>query len=229
MNTNRWPAIWTGKDVLSIFLSVIAPLSVVLALLLLAKPKPEYATIVFDATFIVAVAVSVWYWAKHKGISAKDIGLSSSSFKTMFRHFLYALAGGVVVIVVGGGLSTLLSEFLEISAGNIIPEMLAGPLWLTVLDLKLFAGLLMPFVEELFFRGVLFNYLRSRTTFLYAALISTLVFSAVHFSVPMLPFTFMLGFTSAFLFEKTKSLTPSIFLHIVVNTFAANLAILGLL
>jgi membrane protease YdiL (CAAX protease family) len=90
------------------------------------------------------------------------------------------------------------------------------------------AGLLIvalaPFAEETFFRGFMFGGLRRRAPFAVAALVSGVVFGLVHFSgsetwgvVPQLA---VLGVILAWVYERTGSLWPAIFVHVVNNAIA---------
>jgi membrane protease YdiL (CAAX protease family) len=46
-------------------------------------------------------------------------------------------------------------------------------------------GLLVGLIEELFFRGVLFNYLKEQKSFFFAAITTSLIYSIVHFIAPI--------------------------------------------
>ena len=82
-------------------------------------------------------------------------------------------------------------------------------------------GLLVPFVEELYFRGMLYRTLRKRCLERNAILISALIFTAYHFqywlAVTNLPFVFLYGVVTAFLIERTNSLIASFVFHAVTN------------
>ncbi len=85
-------------------------------------------------------------------------------------------------------------------------------------------------VEELFYRGALFGYLRARRSFIQAALISSLFFGLRH-SLQLLYispypagagviyflFSFLAGMLLSGLYEKTKCLTVCIVTHTAVN------------
>jgi membrane protease YdiL (CAAX protease family)/uncharacterized RDD family membrane protein YckC len=94
-------------------------------------------------------------------------------------------------------------------------------LLVAVLAVVLIAGLA-PFAEELFFRGFFFSGLRSRLSFLPAALVAGLVFGAVHAATgitTVIPLA-ALGFGLCWLYEKTGSLWPCVILHAINNGLA---------
>ena len=104
-----------------------------------------------------------------------------------------------------------------------------------------------PAVEELIFRGVVFNGLyrlgawiswRSRfktrpttpgrvTIFVFSALASSILFALLHLEPVLLPVLLILAMTLCALFLRTGSLLPSIVAHATFNSFATSLVILN--
>lgn len=92
-----------------------------------------------------------------------------------------------------------------------------GTAWQFAL-LMLLGGLLVPFGEELIFRGVLYTWLR-RWGVVLAVAISSLVFGLAHFSIGiLLPATALVGVVAALAYERSGSLWPAIMVHAVNNT-----------
>lgn len=81
-------------------------------------------------------------------------------------------------------------------------------------------GIVGPIIEEIFFRGFLYGGLRKRLGVLGAMIGSTLFFTALHFTIDQFIPIFFLGLFLAWLYERTGSLFPGIFLHITNNSFA---------
>jgi membrane protease YdiL (CAAX protease family) len=77
-----------------------------------------------------------------------------------------------------------------------------------------------PFAEELFFRGFLYQAFRNSFGVLPGAILSALIFGAIHLEFFKLVQLAILGVVLALLFEKTKSLWPPIMLHAVNNALA---------
>ena len=80
--------------------------------------------------------------------------------------------------------------------------------------------LVAPLAEEIFFRGFLYQAFRNSLGVLPGALLSALVFGAVHLEFFKLVQLAILGVILALLFEKTKSLWPPIILHAINNSLA---------
>ena len=80
-----------------------------------------------------------------------------------------------------------------------------------------------PLGEELFFRGYFFGALRNWRGFWPAAIVTGLVFGAIHIGSSPIGFTVPLaffGFALCLLYERTGSLYPSIALHALNNAVA---------
>jgi len=79
-----------------------------------------------------------------------------------------------------------------------------------------------PISEELCFRGMLFGGLRGRMPRLVAALVSALIFGALHAltGLSAVPPLIFFGFILALLYERTGSVVPGILLHMLNNSAA---------
>jgi membrane protease YdiL (CAAX protease family) len=115
----------------------------------------------------------------------------------------YLLFAAVYVAVVG-----------EPKQEDIAEEL--GPVPMQVLLIVIAA----PISEEVCFRGMLFGGLRERMPRLAAALVSGLVFGALHAAtgVSTVPVLVGFGLILALLYEKTGSIVPGIVLHMLNNS-----------
>jgi len=79
-----------------------------------------------------------------------------------------------------------------------------------------------PISEEVCFRGFLFGGLRERMPMVVAALVSGLIFGALHAisGISAVPPLVVFGFLLALLYEKTGSIVPGILLHMLNNGVA---------
>ena len=82
------------------------------------------------------------------------------------------------------------------------------------------AAVVAPIAEETFFRGFVYGGLRGRIGTLGAMLISTLFFTALHFTLDQFIPIFALGIFLAWLYERTGSLYPGILLHASNNAIS---------
>ena len=91
---------------------------------------------------------------------------------------------------------------------------LNSPVWFFIVG-AVFA----PFVEEIFFRGFLFQGFRERHGWKVGMLLSSAIFGAAHLDLAALIPTFILGNVLAYLYHRSNSVWPGIFLHFLVNAF----------
>lgn len=93
-------------------------------------------------------------------------------------------------------------------------ESLESPVWF------FFVGVVLaPIIEEIFFRGFVFQGFRQRYGWVRAMLLSSIVFAAAHLDlVAFLP-TFILGCLLAYMFQRSNSVWPGVILHFLVNAF----------
>ena len=77
-----------------------------------------------------------------------------------------------------------------------------------------------PVFEETIYRGVLYNGLRKRFTFIKAVALCALSFMLMHMSPMQVVFQVAIGFLSAAVMEKTDSLLPCVILHATANSLA---------
>ncbi len=103
-------------------------------------------------------------------------------------------------------------------------EFLAAP-WPLLLVAALVAA---PAVEEVFFRGFVFGGLRSRLDFPLASAASALVFALIHLMPVSAPPLFVVGLGTAALYERHRSLLPSLAAHVTYNGIALAASFLGL-
>lgn len=77
-----------------------------------------------------------------------------------------------------------------------------------------------PVCEEIVYRGVLFNGLKSEISTLKAVMLSALAFMLMHMSPAQVVFQFALGVVGAFMMNACKRLLPCILMHASANALA---------
>lgn len=79
------------------------------------------------------------------------------------------------------------------------------------------AGIICPIVEEMIFRGLVYNRLRKVSSVMVAAVISALLFGIYHGNWVQAPYAFIIGMLCVYVYEKYKSIAAPILLHISAN------------
>lgn len=108
-------------------------------------------------------------------------------------------------------------KFLKVNSGSLIPLLVV--LFMIILSA--------PVIEEFLFRGCIQNWLRSKIGVKASIILTSICFSAMHFSVsqsfsniPLLLSLFVFSIYLGFVYEKTRSLLSSITLHMTFNTIS---------
>lgn len=91
----------------------------------------------------------------------------------------------------------------------------------------LFVVLLVPFYEEVLFRGIFLSACQRNIPFIWANIAQSLTFAILHQKLVLIPFYFAFGMVAGHFARKTQSLTAGVALH-VTNNLMAFLAILYL-
>ncbi|MDP4128427.1 MAG: type II CAAX endopeptidase family protein [Bacillota bacterium] len=107
---------------------------------------------------------------------------------------------------------------------DVYTKLLGQTTWYTLILNLLLAGVLAPLVEETLFRGVIFGSLQAYFGKWTAAIISAAIFSGLHLQAYGFIPRFILGIALVYLYDKYKSLYPSVGLHALNNTIATLLA-----
>ena len=132
--------------------------------------------------------------------------------------------------IVGLGCGLLIASYVFIIVHNLILmalgvdtqgeaifrffESLESPVWF------FFVGVVLaPIVEEIFFRGFVFQGFRQRYGWISAMLLSSIVFAAAHLDLVAFFPTLILGCLLAFMFQRSNSIWPGVILHFLVNAF----------
>lgn len=89
----------------------------------------------------------------------------------------------------------------------------AGSVWLQYLVL----GLLIPIVEEMLFRGLVYNRLKTYYDVTISAYISALIFGIVHFNLIQGIYAFIMGIVFTIIYERCKHILAPMLIHVVAN------------
>lgn len=143
------------------------------------------------------------------------------------RHVGGGLVGGLLAFLVSGGIilsgNAVFGPLDDAGQALLETEMLTG----TALVFTVIAAVVLaPLLEEVTFRGVLYQVVGRRTSWLVGAVISSVVFSVVHAEV-LLPLKieslvfsvalFAVGFVLAVVFHRSRSLVSAMVAHATFN------------
>ena len=188
-------------------------IDVILLAIALQGPGAELAQsasiILVELAYLLPV-VLIFAWRR---INWKHLGFGKFSWNTMGLGCGLLIAGYVIILLHNAlllalGVDTQGDEILEIF------NKLESPVWFFLVG-AVFA----PIVEEIFFRGFLFQGFRQKYGWVSAALLSSAVFAVAHLDPVALIPTFILGTVLAYVYHRSNSVWPGIILHFLVNAF----------
>jgi len=153
----------------------------------------------------------------------RSAGLSRSAAGSGIKTGLLWSSGfGAIVLLAGVFLFCLNIDFLSLVRCH-LPNQSMALFFLT-------GAIVSPIAEEVYFRGLLYPFLR-QYGLLTAVLISSFVFALFHFQTDSLPVIQIIGgLVFALSFERSKSLLAPVIIHMLGNTalFSISLANEGL-
>lgn len=174
-----------------------------------------YVVASYVGLFAVYV-LTIFGYNKINKISFKAVNLK---FKMPWKTYLILIAVGVVSLLGVNYFITATDNFLEL-IGYPIKESLpvinptSAPTYLLAI---LLVAVFPAVYEELIFRGVVLQGLRSRFSDCGAILLSGLLFALMHFNLQQLAYPFILGCVMGWIVIRTGSLVSSMIVHFVNN------------
>ncbi|MFA5500883.1 MAG: CPBP family intramembrane glutamic endopeptidase [Candidatus Omnitrophota bacterium] len=192
--------------------------------------KADNFRMVFNTSILdlLAVFFIIYFTVVQYKEDLRALGLS---LKNCIRNIFYGVVGYIALIPV---LITILAiTAVIINITKYVPE--RQPVVELFLKEKnaaflmyssLFAAILGPFIEELFFRGFMYGALKKYAGALWSAVITAAIFAALHTHIVGFFPIFALGILLAYLYEKTGTLVSSITVHITHNLSMLSLVFL---
>ncbi|GAP13757.1 predicted metal-dependent membrane protease [Longilinea arvoryzae] len=189
-----------------------------------------YSVMVFAFNLVFFGGTALVMGVGRGKFSLEEIGLCPPRWKWSWLGLAVALV--VLLLPVRAGLGVLVEYLLR---GNLDSLMLRSQLvqpvgadWLSFGVTLLFVGILVPFSEELFFRGAIYSWLRDRSPVWVSVLISAALFGLGHAdSLGVVASSFVIGVVNALVFEKTRSIWVPVVIHAANNSLAIILVYLA--
>lgn len=174
--------------------------------------------------FLAAGLISVEHYEPIAGVIALFVFGWLLRKKRMLHLSSRDLKGSLLLSCVGIGIGLALLSKLTFVVGvltqPVVPEQssAASPafLWVESIATK---AVLIPIVEELLFRGILFGSFASSFSYKLAIPLSAAIFALVHYTVSW-PMVFLTGTMLAWIYWRTGSLAAPMVIHCTVNFFA---------
>lgn len=167
--------------------------------------------------FMVAM---MWVFAirkYHVGWSALGVRRPPALYWALFVPILLGMyvasliASAIVVLIFYHGKAPENPQIKDLTGSG-------GFSWIALILALITASIVAPIVEELFFRGMLYGWLRTRWTPIGGIIVSGTLFSLAHGIALIFASILVVGITLATVYEKTKSTVATMALHSAFNT-----------
>lgn len=204
--------------ILLVVWSILGQALVVIGIALAGVASPTGASLVAVQLLAQSIVLAgVFAWLAGRGrLSWRLLG----SVPPAARHVAQGLAAGVAGLLLTSGVLLVAGLFVELEPVDqqLLTEALGGGVALGLAVVA--AVVLAPLLEEVVFRGVLFQALGRRLGVLPAALLSGVLFAVVHLEVSAPAYQLalaLLGTWFAYAFHRTRSLVVPIVAHATFN------------
>ncbi len=125
------------------------------------------------------------------------------------------LIGGYAIIYLHNMLLDFFGFSVQSEQISEIFDQLESPIWFFITG-----AVIAPIVEEIFFRGFLFQGFRQKYGWMPAIFLSSAIFGAAHLDPVSLIPTFVLGCVLAYVYHRSNSVWPGILFHAAINSFS---------
>ena len=78
-------------------------------------------------------------------------------------------------------------------------------------------GIIGPIIEEYMIRGIMYNELKQKYSIMKSIVITTIIFSLLHFNLVQMIYALVLGFILIYMYEKTNNIKAPLILHMTSN------------
>ena len=161
-----------------------------------------------------------------RGLAWSEIGLRPLPEGWLVRAALV----GVIVFALASLVNLGVQSLMEEPPRNPQLDLIApdGFSWSSLLITLAFVGAIVPFAEELFFRGLVYGWLRRRMSVWFAASVSGLGFAVLHGLWWLIPALALLGIVLALIYERSGTIWTAVITHGLFNSFTTLLYYLAL-
>ena len=166
------------------------------------------SSVAFVTAMIFIAKYAMWHFKM-----AIDLGVRGFKFK----WFAVAVGFVLVLLVVSYSLDWMY-EWLGLQNLTTRNDAVFGSqsIWQLGVNMVI-AGALTAWLEELLFRGFMYDALKKSSDPIISTLVVSVVFAAIHFSVLELPFLALFSLVLCWFREKTSSLWPGVVVHAFYN------------
>lgn len=137
----------------------------------------------------------------------KYIKPSNFKIKDIFIPILFGVSISIIYNIVFYNLNNII-HFTNNFDGSNLP----------IIVLFISSGIIGPILEELLFRGIVYNKLKEFNKPMKSIVLTSIIFGVIHFNLLNTVYAFGVSFILIYLYEKYKTIKAPILMHVCLNT-----------
>ena len=170
---------------------------------------------------VLALTTSAYFFAiKKHPLGWKSVGLRPSTRPWLIGSAILGAVFIPVNILIVKTANAVLERILEgVPVSELASETTGEPFFSVPEFLAVFVlvVIIVPIAEEVFFRGIIYKWLRQRAGFLIGLLVSSVAFGTLHLAAPAIAAISVLGVLCAIVYELSDSLWTAVMVHAMNN------------
>lgn len=180
-------------------------------------------------TFVVSVlAIPIMIFFRCFDINKdKKNGVHVKYKQPFFMTYILIIPFGIFCMMAGNYFSSILTMFMSESMISTYDSTQTAIYGSSFILQVVSAGIAGPIVEELIFRGLIYNRIKKMAGISLAAILSGAIFGAYHGNWVQAPYAMIIGLVCVFVYEKYKSIIAPILLHITANMFSLFISLIA--
>ncbi|SDB97789.1 MULTISPECIES: CPBP family intramembrane glutamic endopeptidase [unclassified Candidatus Frackibacter] len=227
--TDEGQIFWNGEDLLLIILItlfVTITFGTILTFVvqnfnLVGESILTYKPILVNfLQFITLIGASSYIVMYKYDLNLEYLGLKITDWK---KIIIFGLIGGIVIfimiILTNLGIQRLVDKWWEVTipSQSIVTQLINSESLLFFFIYSSLVIIIGPIAEEIFFRGLLYQYLKSRLGLIKGASLAAVIFGLAHLNPWTFLATFLGGLSLIIIYELSESLYTNIIAHITWN------------
>lgn len=157
-------------------------------------------------TIIISLIIFAIFLPIFLSIYKKYIAKTKFKIKNIFIPILFGISISLIYNILFSNINNLM-HFTSNYDDNKV----------NIYILILTSGIIGPILEELLFRGIVYNKLKEFNKPMKSIILTSIIFSIFHFDLLNIILAFSVSFIFIYLYEKYKSIKYPIIMHIVLN------------
>lgn len=224
---------WGIRDVLKILLlTFLVPVSVYAVLVALSRfgllpegirqairnDDPIISSVLSGVMIITEIGLITWLIKKYK-LKISDLGIRKFALLRALGYILGGIVVFLMLVSIAFALLVIIAPSIDVNQSQDVGfefGRIGTGLWISFA----FTVLIVPIIEELYFRGIILPAITKRFGWTFGITGSSIIFALLHGQYNVMVYTFVLGCVLSVMYIRLKSIVPGIIVHVINNAVA---------